>query len=246
MRDTFYITGGTLPLNADSYVPRHADTALLEAMRQGEFCYVLNTRQIGKSSLMVRTAQALREEGVRVGLLDLTAIGQNVSVEAWYDGLLTLVAEQLRLEDELEAFWRKHARLSPMQRWTMALRQMVLQDARPLCIFVDEIDAVRGLPFSTDEFFAGIRECYNRRAHDAVFERLTFCLLGVAAPTDLIRDVRTTPFNIGIRIELTDFTPDEAAPLARGLLPPNHYAPSAATSSAATPMQRLAQRLLKR
>src|SRR5207245_1723772 len=45
----------------------------------------------------------------------------------------------------------------------------------------------------------------------------TFCLLGVASPSDLIQDTRTTPFNIGHRIELTDFTDAEAAPLAAGL-----------------------------
>src|SRR5947209_2532685 len=44
-------------------------------------------------------------------------------------------------------------------------------------IFVDEIDAVRGLPFSADEFFAAIRECYTRRARDREFERISFCLL---------------------------------------------------------------------
>src|SRR5947209_7759255 len=48
-------------------------------------------------------------------------------------------------------------------------------------------------------------------------ERLIFCILGVATPADLIRDPRTTPFNIGRRIELTDFTASEAAPLATGL-----------------------------
>ena len=84
-------------------------------------------------------------------------------------------------------------------------------------IFMDEIDAVRSLPFSTDEFFAGIREFYNRRTEDEELERLTFCLLGVATPSDLIRDTRTTPFNIGRRIELHDFTEAEAAPLAQGL-----------------------------
>src|SRR5207247_545453 len=62
-----------------------------------------------------------------------------------------------------------------------------------------------------------IRECYNRRSEDPEFNRLTFCLLGVATPSDLIRDTRITPFNIGRRIELNDFTPEEAAPLARGL-----------------------------
>src|SRR5207302_3531615 len=76
---------------------------------------------------------------------------------------------------------------------------------------------VRSLPFSTDELFAAIRECYNRRAEEPEFERLTFCLLGVAAPTDLNRDTRMTPFNIGKRIELADFTEDEADILRIGL-----------------------------
>jgi hypothetical protein len=75
-----------------------------------------------------------------------------------------------------------------------------------LVIFLDEIDVVQSLPFSADEFFAGIRECYTRRAQEPALERLTFCLLGVASPTDLIQDTRITPFNIGRRIELTDFT----------------------------------------
>jgi len=65
-----------------------------------------------------------------------------------------------------------------------------------LVCFLDEIEAIRSLRFSTDEFFAAIRECYNRRAQDPAFERLTFCLLGVATPSDLIQDTRTTPFNI--------------------------------------------------
>src|SRR2546427_431260 len=84
-------------------------------------------------------------------------------------------------------------------------------------LFLDETEAVRALPFPTAEFFAAIRECYNRRAQDPEFDRLTFCLLGVATPSDLIQDTRTTPFNIGRRIELTDFTEGEAASLAQGL-----------------------------
>ena len=217
MDDRFYITGGTLPLNADSYVTRRADTELFECLRRGEFCYVLNTRQVGKSSLMVRVAQSLRAEGVRVVLLDPTAIGVNVTVEEWYDGLLTIIAEQLSLRRELEDFWLEHPRLGPMQRWMQALEHVALaQSPEPLCIFVDEIDSVQSLPFSADEFFGGIRECYNRRAYNPAFGRLTFCLLGVAAPVDLIADARITPFNIGRRIELTDFTPEEAAPLGQG------------------------------
>jgi hypothetical protein len=215
---SFYVIGGTLQRNAPSYVPRQADEDLYNGLTAGKFCYLLTSRQMGKSSLMVRTAARLREEGAAVAVLDLTAIGQNLTAEQWYDGLLSRIGQQLDLEDELEDFWLDHERLGAMQRWMRAIREIVLTRFKGrIVIFVDEIDAVRSLPFSTDEFFAGIREFYNRRTEDPELARLTFCLLGVATPSDLIRDTRTTPFNIGQRIELSDFNEREAAPLAEGL-----------------------------
>lgn len=128
------------------------------------------------------------------------------------------MGRQLKLEDELEEFWRKNERLSPVQRFFSAIRDLAIpRRPGPLVLFVDEIDTVRSLPFSTDEFFSAIRESYNRRTEDETLSRLTFCLLGVATPRDLIRDTRITPFNIGRRVELNDFTEGEAAPLANGL-----------------------------
>jgi WD40 repeat protein len=217
--ESFYITGGTLHRDATCYIERQADTDLYNGLKEGRFCYVLTSRQMGKSSLMVRTATRLREEGIGVAVLDLTAIGQNLNPEQWYNGLLNQLGYRLDLEDELTDYSYEHKELGPLQRWMRTIREVVL----PRCsgrvvIFIDEIDTVRSLPFSTDEFFAGIREFYNSRTEDQELERLTFCLLGVATPSDLIRDTRTTPFNIGQRIELSDFSETEAGPLAKGLL----------------------------
>jgi hypothetical protein len=217
-RGDFYVTGGTLRPDAPSYIERQADKDLCDSLLRGEFCYVLTSRQMGKSSLMVRTVKRLRQEKAAVAVLDLTAIGQNLSIGQWYDGLMSRLGQQLNLEDELLEFWERHPEWGPLQRWTTALEEVVLKHlSGKVVIFIDEIDIVRSLPFSTDEFFAAIRECYNRRSRDSAFARLAFGLLGVAAPNDLIRDTRMTPFNIGRRIELNDFTAAEAAPLARGL-----------------------------
>lgn len=217
---SFYTVGGTLRSDSPTYIVRPADSELYNNLTLGHFCYALGQRQIGKSSLMVQTAARLRMNGVAVAVLDLTAIGFNISAEQWYEGLLARIGEQLHLEDELEDYWLDHPRLSPLQRWMAALQRVVLKSCKNrVVIFIDEVDAVLSLPFSSDEFFAGIRELYNRRTDEPELARLTFCLLGVATPSDLVRDIHITPFNIGRRIDLTDFTEEEAAQLSRGLPP---------------------------
>ena len=225
VRDDFFVVGGALQQSAPCYVARRADQDLYDGLSRGEFCYVLTPRQMGKSSLMVQTAFRLRDAGVTIVALDLTAIGQNLDAEQWYGGLLASLGEQLDLDDELDEFWCSNDRFGPLQRWMAAIRQIVIPRFSKLVIFVDEIDVVSSLPFSTDEFFAAIRSCYNQRADDPLLNGLTFCLLGVATPSDLIRDTRMTPFNIGRRIELHDFTTDEAAPLAAGLAGEGRAAP---------------------
>ncbi len=215
---SFFVSGGTVPLGATSYVAREADRTLLEALRAGRYAYVLTSRQMGKSSLSVRTMEALRQEGVRTAFVDLTRIGgRNVTAEQWYAGLLGEVGRGLGDRAALLGRWKAHSELGPMQRFFVALGEVVAASPELVVVFIDEIDATKSLPFSTDEFFAGIRECFNRRVQEPAMARLAFCLIGVAIPSDLMSDTKLTPFNIGERVVLKDFSLQEALPLGSGL-----------------------------
>jgi AAA-like domain len=214
----FYVTGGTMDPESASYVTRSADTELLDALRNGELCHVLASRQMGKSSLMASTARRIARDGMQCSLVDLTIFSEKSGApDDWYYALVENIADKLGLQFDIGDWWGENSRLPSLGRMTRFLDKVVLTGCPgQVVIFLDEIDSTIPLPFS-DEFFAAIRACYNARAVDARFKRLNFVLLGVATPAQLIRDPARTPFNVGRSVELTDFSPTEAAPLAAGL-----------------------------
>ncbi|OKH60127.1 AAA-like domain-containing protein [Scytonema sp. HK-05] len=217
-----YQVSGSLAIDAPSYVERLADSQLYQALQRGEFCYVLNSRQMGKSSLLVRTKHRLQQEGFHCAAVDLSAVGsEQITPLQWYKGFVGDLWRQLGLLEtlNLKTWWQQRNDLGLLQRLRLFIEELLLVQfpQQRLFIFVDEIDSLLGLNFSIDDFFAFIRFCYNQRAINREYQRITFAIFGVATPSDLIRDRTKTPFNIGQAIELKGFEWEEVTPLIQGL-----------------------------
>ncbi|MFM7903654.1 MAG: AAA-like domain-containing protein, partial [Microcystis sp.] len=220
MATNFYYVGGSIPLDAPSYIKREADDIFYNYLKNGQYCYVLNSRQMGKSSLWVQTQKRLKEDNIDCATIDLSGLGKNISEDIWYRVLFEQLVKRfnLSIQGKEQTWWDERAYKSPINRLDQFVEEILLREvSQPIVICFDEIDSVLSLNFSTDDFFAWLRSCHEKRPHNRDYQRLTFCMLGVAAVSNFILDNYRSPFNIGKDIRLSGFTIKDAKKLAEGL-----------------------------
>ncbi|MFM9267990.1 AAA-like domain-containing protein [Tychonema sp. BBK16] len=216
-----YQVGGYLPVNAPTYVKRRADEELYEELQARKFCYVLSPPQTGKSSLLVQTAKRLQAEGTFIAGVNLKSISTpNISPQKWYGRIMYRIASSFNLTNRFDAlkWWNDRELLSPVQRLELFIEKVLLKSIQQnIVIFIDDIDSTKNLHFSAKDFFALIRDCYSKRVNRPEYARITFALIGVAVPLELIEHPTCNPFHVAEKINLDRLELPESLPLAKGL-----------------------------
>jgi hypothetical protein len=214
--------GGALRPQRDIYIERPEDEAFFKLLLASEYVNVLSPRQMGKSSLMVRTIGKLQAEGVRTANVDVAAdLTGTLEADRWFLALVREIARKLDIQFDVSTWWRAHEDDALGQRLQRFFREVVLEQIPPpvrIVVFLDEIDNTLSYPF-TDSLFTAIRGMYNERSLDPRYDRVAFCLIGVATPNELIKDRRSTAYNVGRTLALRDFdaTRDDLCPLVDAL-----------------------------
>jgi len=210
--------GGALPLHSNLYITRATDGKFHAAIaRRDSIVLVKGARQVGKTSLLARGLQRAREAGAAVVLTDF----QHFTVDAFASAeklLLTLaelIADKLELDVLPHQTWNSF--ISPSSNFERYLRREVLAKlATPLVWGLDEVDRIFNYSYAS-EIFGLVRSWHNLRALEPAgpWPRLTLALAYATEAHLFISDLNQSPFNVGTRLVLEDFTIEQIAELNR-------------------------------
>lgn len=210
--------GGAVPLDSPFYVDRPTDSRFRAALARGDsIVLVKGPRQVGKTSLLARGLQQARDAGARIALVNfqIFTAEQLASTDALFLTVADLLAGELEMEVDLGAVWR------PGRGWNVNFqnfmrREVLRRTDAPVVLALDEVDRLFAYPFAT-EVFALFRSWHNERALNpaALWSRLTLAIAYATEAHLFITDLNQSPFNVGTRLTLDDFTPAQVAELNR-------------------------------
>jgi hypothetical protein len=202
--------GGSLDVDDPWYIHRDSDDAATRLIRmQGVTLVIKGSRQMGKSSLLVRTLSAALDSGKRCALIDFQMLGQDTlrSGSAFFRRLAGFVADQLELPHDLAQSW--DAGLSDSQNFTHFIENQVLRPLEaPFVLAIDEADILFQADFLYD-FFGMLRSWHNARANPLrkkTWKKLDLVLVTSTEPYLFIDRDHESPFNVGEVLPLSDFS----------------------------------------
>jgi transcriptional regulator with XRE-family HTH domain len=209
-------TGAMRP-ESPFYIERTADSQLRQQLvGQGTTTTIQAGRQTGKTSLLMHAIHACQGEPPQLVYLDfhLLESASQHDLAGFLKFLTEAVAEQLDLDWEVvDGYWQS-AR-NPAQTFNRFIQREVLGPGQQsVLLAIDEADVLLDAVFKT-AFFALLRGWDSRRAFDPQWRRLNLVMIISTHPYLLIDDINLSPFNVGLNIQLRDFSDGQLAELNR-------------------------------
>ena len=212
---------GQVRLASAFYVERVPDETQCyqEILKPGTLIRIKAPRQMGKTSLMARILYQAREQGCRTVPLSFQHADKSVftNLNQLLQWLCAKITRKLRLPHQVEAYWTDT--FGSKDNCTAYFEDFLLSETdSPLVLGLDEVDRVFQHPKITDDFFALLRAWYEEAGYgDSDSDLWAKLRLVVVHSTEVYipLDINQSPFNVGLPIELSEFSREQVTDLAQ-------------------------------
>lgn len=204
-----------LPIDSRYYIARDADSWFDRALQRNESVVLLTgPRQSGKTSLLARALEGSRGHGFLAVSTDLGKLNPErfSSLSQFMMALADDFAQQCNATVTPDACWIEQR--SACANFDRYLKQVLDGIRQPVIWAIDEADRLFSTDFAND-LFALVRSWHNERAlrPESPVHRLTVAIAYAREAHLFISDENQSPFNVGTKIALEDFSLNEIAEL---------------------------------
>ncbi|MEM1242083.1 MAG: AAA-like domain-containing protein [Cyanobacteria bacterium P01_H01_bin.26] len=202
---------GLVPLDSPFYMERlPIETDCYETVvRPGSLIRIKAPRQLGKTSLLVRTLAHARSQGFETVRLSFQTSDNDTlnDLDEFLQWFCCSVTEELDLDDRLADYW-KGARGIVRRCQRYFERYLLTELEQPLVLGLDEVDQVFEHPEIATDFFGMLRVWHEEGKTNPLWRKLHLVIVHskeVYVPLSINR----SPFNVGLPIELRELNETE-------------------------------------
>jgi len=189
------------------------DTLLLP----GSLLRIKALRQMGKTSLINRILVKLENHGYRTVNLSLKLADTRThftDLDKFLRWFCNRVSRELQLPNQLDDYWDDEDAGSKGNCTTYFEEYLFPEPYSPLVLCLDDVDLIFPHPEIYQDFFDLLRFWHERAKSRPLWKKLRLVVVH-STEAYIPLNINQSPFNVGVPIELLEFSPEEVLDFAK-------------------------------
>ncbi|BDA67527.1 hypothetical protein CAL7716_016930 [Calothrix sp. PCC 7716] len=172
---------------------------------------------MGKTSLMARIINESQSHDSYAVTLDFQLASQQIltSADKFLRWFCASVAKSVNIQNQLDNYWDLAGILGSNMACKAYFEEYLLPSLdKPLTLGLDEVDRVFEYPDIYRDFFGLLRALHEEAKRRDIWKKLRLIIVH-STEVYVPLDINQSPFNVGLPIELPEFTHEQILELAR-------------------------------
>jgi AAA-like domain len=172
---------------------------------------------MGKTALINHVLAQMTQKGYHSASLNFALADQSVHFKSfnrfarWFCSTLS---RKLNLADQLDQYWDEEL-FGAKVSCSVYLEEYLLPQAKaPIVLGLDDIELLFPFPEIYTDFFSLLRTWHEKAKSVPIWQQLRL-VLAYTTDSYIELDINQSPFNVGVPLELNDFTPEQAQQFAQ-------------------------------
>lgn len=210
---------GQVELTSPFYINRPPVEARCyeEIKKLGSLIRIKAPRQMGKTSLMAKILHESQSQGSYAVTLDFQLASQQIftSADKFLRWFCASVAKSVNIQNQLDNYWDLAGILGSNMACKAYFEEYLLPSLdKPLTLGLDEVDRVFEYPDIYRDFFGLLRALHEEAKRRDIWKKLRLIIVH-STEVYVPLDINQSPFNVGLPIELPEFTHEQILELTR-------------------------------